>query len=148
LEECNIAGGEVAMSKRYDIKVPIDPQFQKAPVPIEHSMRFEVASNDYDRLGLTIGPERTFWAGWPWFYELDVALKEDPGKRHEIKRIFLLENIEEQWKWVDTSRNNEVQCLREQASFLQRAVETSGYHSPELLAYNKGLQDYLESISA
>lgn len=152
LENCTRSGGAVSLQARYDIKVPIEPTRTQVPFTISRPLRFVVESNRHERLALTIGPEKTFEAEWPWFYEVDIALRLDSGKSLEIKKVFLLENAYEQWVIFDSFAgpppSELIECARKEAAFLERAVSTSGTHSPELLDFNTGIHKYLANIAA
>jgi hypothetical protein len=152
LENCPHAGGALTLQARYDVKVPIDPSRTKVPFTISRPLRFVVESNRQERLALTIGPEKTFEADWPWFYEVDIALRLDSGKSLDIENVFLLENAYDQWTIFESfggpPSSENIDCVRNEASFLQQAVDTPGTHSPELLDFNKGIHKYLASISA
>jgi hypothetical protein len=154
LQNCSATGGESSLQARYDIKVPVEPNRTNVPFTVSRPMRFVVESNKQERLALTIGPEEIGDASWPWFYEVDITLRQSSGKDLEIQTVFLLENAYEQWLLLLTrdtppdSGSEEVECVRKEAALLQRAVRTQGLHSPELLDFNKGIQAYLASVPA
>ena len=152
LENCSRLGGEVTVQARYDVRVPIEPSRTKVPFTISRPMRFVVESNRQERLALTIGPAKWFDPDWPWFYEVDIALRLDSGKSLDIENVFLLEFAYEQWTIIESDggqpSSETIDCVRKEASFLQRAVDTPGMHSPELIEFNRGIQKYLASISA
>jgi hypothetical protein len=153
LQNCSRTGGPQKLQARYDIKVPVEPSRTKVPFTISRPMRFVVGSNKQERLALTIGPVEIYDSSWPWFYEVDISLRQSSGKDLEVQTVFLLENAYEQWVLLDDqdqpdSDSEAVECVRKEASRLQRAVSTPGLHSPELLDFNRGIQTYLASVSA
>lgn len=150
LENCNPGRGPVVVTAKYDLHVPLhltSEQFKET----KNGVLFQVAPNNFDRLAVTVGPERVNDGDRPWVYGGTVTLHFDaPQPELTTTRVALMSPV-----WGTAAILNDMRipradqepCLRGNIDRISRAIKTGGTVSPQLTGAQQSYQDVLDKLA-